>query len=136
MNFLTSKPESARAHLAARCATEWYDLTPELAREWFTADCLYENRIATPTRVTGPEAIYQTLDEYRGRCGRFEGTLLNIAETGDVVLLERDELTYLKSGVRCNVPVMDSFQFRGDQIFAWREYWDLATLTNYIDESF
>ncbi len=35
---------SPNARLAARCALEWYDLTAEDAQNWFTEDCVYENR--------------------------------------------------------------------------------------------
>jgi limonene-1,2-epoxide hydrolase len=65
-------------------------------------------------------------------CDRFEGTLLNIVEENDVVLLEREELTLLKDGSSVVVPVMDSFLMRDGKIAVWREYWDLAVLTNYL----
>jgi limonene-1,2-epoxide hydrolase len=132
VDFLTTEPQSERARLAALCATQWFIITPELAEEWFTPDCIYENRLAAHMQVQGPEKIYLELNNYRDVLDRFEGTLLNIAECGDAVLLEREELTFLKDGTSCMVPVMDSFQFRGNKIFAWREYWDLATLTNSI----
>ena len=135
MKFLTTSP-SPSARLAATCAVEWTVLTPELVRERFTEAAIYENRLSTPTIAKGPEKIYRVLDDDRTRTDRVEGTLLDIAESGDVVLLERDQMTYLKTGKSGMVPVMDSFQFRGNQISAWREYWDLATLTDHTDESF
>jgi len=136
MEFLRTRPQSERAEFAARCATAWFTLTPALMNQWFAADAVYENRLSNPMVATGPEEILRTLIEYGNRVERCEGTLLNVAESGDVVLLERDEMTYLKNGRSTLVPVMDSFQFRGGQIFAWREYWDLATLTDYIGDDF
>jgi len=124
---------SPNALLAARCALEWYDLTPEGAKEWFTEDCIYENRCNHGTLVHGPEEIYKLLQVYLKMCDRFEGILLNISESGDVVLLEREEVTYLKDGRSFSLPVMDSFTMRDGKISMFREYWDVALLTNHLD---
>ncbi len=127
-----SSPNALRA---ARCALEWYDLTAEVAKEWFTEDCIYENRCNNGTLVKGPEEIYKLLDLYRNMCDRFEGILLNISESNDVVLLEREEVTYLKDGRSFSLPVMDSFTMRDGKIAMFREYWDVALLTNHLDGS-
>jgi len=66
-------------------------------------------------------------------CDRFEGILLNIAESNNVVLLEREEVTYLKDGRSFSLPVMDSFTMRDGKIAMFREYWDVALLTNHLD---
>jgi len=121
---------SANKDLTTRCALEWYILTPEMAREWFTEDAIYENRCDKGPTVQGPDEIYAILDAYRDMCDHFEGKLLNIVEEGDIVLLEREELTFLKDGSSVLVPVMDSFLMRDGKIAEWREYWDLAILTN------
>jgi len=124
---------SPNALRAARCALEWYDLTPEAAEELFTEDCIYENRCNHGTLVRGPQEIYKLLDVYRNMCDRFEGILLNIAESNNVVLLEREEVTYLKDGRSFSLPVMDSFTMRDGKIAMFREYWDVALLTNHLD---
>ncbi len=118
----------ANKELVKRCALTWYILTPEMAKEWFTEDAVYENRCDKGPTVNGPDEIYAILDVYRGMCDRFEGKLLNIVEEGDVILLEREELTFLKNGETVNLPVMDSFLMKDGKISVWREYWDLATL--------
>jgi limonene-1,2-epoxide hydrolase len=123
------------ALLAARCALEWYELRAEDAADWFTEDCVYENRCDQGTLVTGPEEIYKLLDVYRSMCDRFEGVLLNILEADGVVLLEREEITYLKDGRSFVLPVMDSFTIREGKIASFREYWDLALLTQHLDGS-
>lgn len=123
---------SANKDLATRCALEWYILTPELAREWFTEDALYENRCDKGPTVQGPDEIYGILDAYRDMCDHFEGKLLNIVEEDSTILLEREELTFLKDGSSVLVPVMDSFVMRDGKIAVWREYWDLAILTNHL----
>jgi limonene-1,2-epoxide hydrolase len=118
--------------LAARCALEWYELTPERAEEMFTDDCVYENRCDQGTLVTGPAEIYEILDLYRSMCERFEGVLLNILEADNIVLLEREEITHLKDGQSFTLPVMDSFKIRDGKIASFREYWDLALLTEHL----
>ena len=123
---------SPGAMLAARCAVEWYELTPERAEEMFTDDCVYENRCDQGTLVHGPADIYELLDLYRSMCERFEGVLLNIVESGDIVLLEREEITHLKDGRSFTLPVMDSFKIRDGKIASFREYWDLALLTEHL----
>jgi limonene-1,2-epoxide hydrolase len=124
---------SADASLAARCALEWYDLTPETAAEMFSDDCIYENRCDQGTLVKGPAEIYRLLDVYRSMCDRFEGVLLNILEADGIVLLEREEITRLKDGRSFTLPVMDSFRIRDGKIASFREYWDLALLTQHLD---
>ncbi len=119
---------SANKELVKRCALTWYILTPEMAKEWFTEDAVYENRCDKGPTVKGPDEIYAILDVYRGMCERFEGKLINIVEEGDVILVEREELTFLKNGETVNLPVMDSFLMKDGKISEWREYWDLATL--------
>jgi limonene-1,2-epoxide hydrolase len=125
---------SANKDLATRCVLTWFELTPEMAREWFTEDAIYENKCDQGPTVVGPDEIYAILDAYRQMCERFEGTVVNIAEEGDVVMLEREELTFLKNGGVVNLPVMASFSMRDGKIAAWREYWDLAILTRHLLE--
>jgi limonene-1,2-epoxide hydrolase len=121
---------SANMELAQRCVLTWFTLTPEMAQEWFTEDAVFESRSDQGIAVKGPDEIYTLLDAYRNMCERFETRLLNIAENGDVVLLERDELTYLKNGGCVTVPVMTSILMRDGKVAVWREYWDLAILMN------
>jgi ketosteroid isomerase-like protein len=51
------------------------------------------------------------------------------------VLLEREEITHLKDGRAFCLPVMDSFEMRDGKIARFREYWDVALLTNHLDGS-
>jgi limonene-1,2-epoxide hydrolase len=125
---------SSKAELAERCVLKWFELTPDMAREWFSEDAVYENKCDQGPSVVGPDEIYAILDAYRQMCERFEGRVVNIAEDGDVVLLEREELTFLKNGGIVNLPVMASFVIRDGKIAVWREYWDLALLTKQLLE--
>jgi limonene-1,2-epoxide hydrolase len=123
---------SENKELAKRCALNWFELTPETARELFTEDAIFESVSDNGVRVKGPEEIYELLDVYRNMCDRFETRLLNAADDGDVVLLERDEITFLKNGKSVRVPVMSSIRIRDGKIALWRDYWDLAILMNHL----
>jgi limonene-1,2-epoxide hydrolase len=125
---------SDNKELAKRCALTWFELTPAMAREWFTEDAVYESRSDKGISVKGPEEIYSLLDLYRNQCDHFEYRLLNIAEDGDVVLLEREEITFLKNGRSVNVPVMSSILIHNGKIAIWRDYWDLAIIMNPLME--
>ncbi len=125
---------SANIELAKRCALTWFELTPEMARELFTEDAVFESRSDEGIAVKGPEEIYEILNVYRDMCDHFETRLLNVAENGDVVLLERDEITYLKNGKTVTVPVMSSIRIHDGKIALWRDYWDLAILMNHMLE--
>jgi limonene-1,2-epoxide hydrolase len=125
---------SANQELAKRCVLTWYTMTPDLAQQWFTEDAVYESRSDDGVAVRGPDEIYRLLDLYRKTCDHFENRLLNIAEAGDVVLLEREEITYLKNNSAVTVPVMTSVLIRDGQIALWRDYWDLAILMKHLME--
>ena len=118
--------------LAKRCVLTWFNLTPEMAHDWFTEDAVYESRSDQGVSVKGPDEIYTILDMYRNMVDHFETKLLNVAEDGNIVLLERDEKTYLKNGKSVTVPVMSSMLMRNGKIAIWRDYWDLAILMKHM----
>lgn len=103
-----------------------------MAREWFAGDAIYESRSDQGVSVKGPDEIYAILDMYRNMVDHFETKLLNVAEDDDIVLLERDEKTYLKNGKCVTVPVMSSILIRNGKIALWRDYWDLAILMKHM----
>ena len=70
---------SENKELAKRFVLNWFELTPETARELFTEDAIFESVSDKGVRVKGPEEIYELLDVYRNICDRFETRLLNAA---------------------------------------------------------
>jgi len=125
---------STNKELATRCVLSWFELTPEMAHDWFTEDAIYESRSDQGVSVKGPDEIYAILDMYRDMVDHFETKLLNVAEDDNIVLLERDEKTYLKNGKCVTVPVMSSMLIRNGKIAIWRDYWDLAILMKHMLE--
>ena len=63
--------------------------------------------------------------EQRGRYG--------YKDAQGTVLIEREEITYLKDGRSFSLPVMDSFETRDGKIVSFREYWDLSLLTQHLE---
>jgi limonene-1,2-epoxide hydrolase len=56
--------------------------------------------------------------------------VLNIAESGNVVLTERVDNFVLADGKTLSIPVMGSMEIENGKIKAWRDYFDLATFTS------
>ncbi len=57
--------------------------------------------------------------------------VIAIAENPDgVVLTERVDNFDMPGGKKVSLPVMGTFEFSGDKISAWRDYFDLATFAN------
>ncbi len=73
----------------------------------------------------GHEAIRATVAPFLGAATAVRWTITHIAETADgVVLTERlDE--FVLGEKTLSVPVMGAFEFEGDLISAWRDYFDL-----------
>jgi limonene-1,2-epoxide hydrolase len=49
---------------------------------------------------------------------------------GNVVMNERTDVLRRKDGVAVRLPVTGVFEVVDDRIAAWRDYFDLATITN------
>ena len=60
--------------------------------------------------------------------------VLSIAENGNKVLTERVDNFCLAGGKTISIPVMGTFEIVNGQITAWRDYFDLATLTTQMTQ--
>jgi len=66
----------------------------------------------------------------------FRANVLNIAAAGNVVLTERlDDLLRPDGSVILSCKVMGTFEVDGDQIVAWRDYYDTAALARQFAEA-
>ena len=90
--------------------------------ESFTDDAVYHNIPVAP--VTGKEAIRATIAGFTGGVDTIEFRVLNISADGNVVLTERVD-AFITSTVTIELPVMGTFEVRGDKIAAWRDYFDM-----------
>ena len=90
--------------------------------ESFTEDAVYHNIPVAP--VTGKDAIRATIAGFTGGVDTIEFRVLNISADGNVVLTERVD-AFITSTVTIELPVMGTFEVKGDKIAAWRDYFDM-----------
>ena len=90
--------------------------------ESFTDDAVYHNIPVAP--VTGKDAIRATIAGFTGGVDTIEFRVLNISADGNVVMTERVD-AFITPTVTIELPVMGTFEVKGDKIAAWRDYFDL-----------
>jgi limonene-1,2-epoxide hydrolase len=102
-------------------AWEARDLEGILSR--MTPDAVYLN--IGLSEAQGREAIRATVAPFLSTASEVAWTVTHIAETGDGVVLTEREDVFVMGDKRLSVPVMGVFEFQGDLISAWRDYFDL-----------
>jgi limonene-1,2-epoxide hydrolase len=90
--------------------------------DYFTDDAVYHNIPVDP--VVGKEQIRNTIAMFTTGVERIEFRVRNITGDGNVVLTERLDV-FVMPGKTIELPVMGTFEVRGDKIAAWRDYFDL-----------
>jgi limonene-1,2-epoxide hydrolase len=90
--------------------------------ESFTEDAVYHNIPIAP--VTGKQAIRDTIAGFSAGVDTIEFRVLNISADGNVVMTERVD-AFITPAVTIELPVMGTFEVKGDKIAAWRDYFDL-----------
>ncbi len=95
-------------------------------RPLLTDDVVYHNIPMEP--ATGLEATLGVLGTFYDMFEAMEFRIVHLAVDGSTVLTERvDVLT--SRGRQASLPVMGAFEVTGDQIAAWRDYFDMAQVT-------
>ena len=101
----------------------------ESLRPFFTDDVVYHNIPMDP--AVGIDA---TIDFINGFFGMFENVTfdtLHLAVRDNVVLTERVD-TFRLGSKMASLPVMGTFEIRDGKISAWRDYFDMAQITNML----
>ncbi len=110
-------------------ATAFEKHDAESLRPFFTDDVVYHNIPMDP--AVGIDA---TIDFISGFFGMFESVTfdtLHLAVRENVVLTERVDTFQLGKKV-ASLPVMGTFEIRDGKISAWRDYFDMAQITNML----
>ena len=108
--------------LVRRFCAAWADGDVEALIAFFTEDAVYHNIPISP--VTGKDAIRTTIEGFTAGVSKIEFRVDAIAADGNVVLTERVDVFTTPDKV-IELPVMGTFETRGDKIAAWRDYIDL-----------
>jgi limonene-1,2-epoxide hydrolase len=115
------------------------ELVTEFCKKWaspdldelagfFTEDAVYHNIPMEP--VQGRDAINEFI---AGFLAEFDGIDFHVhrqVSDGALVMNERTDVMRRKDGGQIPLPVMGVFEVVDGRIAAWRDYFDLATVTS------
>ncbi|MEO2169357.1 MAG: SgcJ/EcaC family oxidoreductase [bacterium] len=118
---------SANTKLIEDFCAAWSRLDAKELAAFFTEDGVYHNMPAGP--VAGREAIENFIAAFAGGWTQTDWDILNLAETGNVVIAERLDRTRVGDKA-INLPCTGVFEIQDGKIKVWRDYFDLATYTN------
>ena len=113
--------ESENVALVRRFIEACSRADPDEFAGYFTADAVWWN--APWKAIEGRDAIRETLRRGAERMRALPWEIRHIAARGNVVMTERVD-NFVVGHTRVSVPCMGIFELRGDQIAAWRDYWD------------
>ena len=115
---------SANIDLILDFCKAWSRLDASELAGYFSEDGIYHNMPAGP--VQGRAEIESFIRGFAGSWTQTEWDIVNIAETGYVVIAERLDRT--KAGDKAvDLPCTGVFEISDGKIVCWRDYFDLGT---------
>ncbi|HET6734260.1 SgcJ/EcaC family oxidoreductase [Mycobacterium sp.] len=114
--------------LVTEFCKKWATPDPDELAGYFTDDAVYHNIPMEP--VKGREAIKEFI---AGFLAGFEGIDFQVhrqVSDGTLVMNERTDVMRRKDGDEFPLPVMGVFEVVDGKIAAWRDYFDMATITS------
>ena len=106
----------------------WASPDPDQLAGYFTEDAVYHNIPMEP--VTGREAIKQFIAGFTAAFDGIDFQIHRQITDGSLVMNERTDVMHRKDGGEIPLPVMGVFEVVDGQIAAWRDYFDMATVTS------
>jgi limonene-1,2-epoxide hydrolase len=106
----------------------WTSPDPGELAAFFTEDAVYQN-IPLPA-VHGRAAIEDYIRDFLGNLEGIEFRVHRQVSMGDLVMNERTDVMRRAGGADIELPVMGVFEIADGRITAWRDYFDMATITN------
>ena len=110
----------------------WSSLDAQKLASYFTEDGTYFNIPAQP--VTGREAIAQFIAAFSANWTQTDWEILNISQSGNVVFCERVDRTQTTNG-NVDLPCVGVFEMQDGKIHMWRDYFDMGTFVNAMQDS-
>jgi limonene-1,2-epoxide hydrolase len=98
----------------------------EALRPFFADDVVYHNIPMDP--AVGIDATIAFIEGFFGMSDGMVIETTHLAVRDKVVLTERID-TFTLGQIEAALPVMGTFELRGDKICAWRDYFDLGQIT-------
>lgn len=120
---MTTDPETVVTEFCAL----WSNPDPDEILSHFTDDGVYHNIPMPPAegRAAIKEFLGAMLDGFDG----IDFMVHRQFSQGNVVMNERTDVMRRTDGRRIELPVMGVFEVRDGQIAAWRDYFDMGTVT-------
>ncbi len=95
--------------------------------KYIAENCAYENMPEAMPKVQGPAGVRAVLEPFFAPTIDNEFIFLNVAVSGDIVIVERLDRHLLETGW-VELPVTGVFEIRDGRITLWRDYFDAATI--------
>jgi limonene-1,2-epoxide hydrolase len=113
--------------LVAEFCKQWSAPDPVQMTEYFTEDAVYHNIPMEPVR--GRAAIREFIEGFLAGFDGIDFTVHRQVSEGNLVFNERTDTMRRKDGTAIPLPVTGVFEIRNDRIAAWRDYFDMGTIT-------
>ncbi len=110
----------------------WNRMDMDAVIDALTDDIVYDN--IPMERLEGKAVVEPALRHGMELTG-VDWEVLSIAENGNKVLTERIDNFLLPGDYKLVMPVMGTFEIENGKIRAWRDYFDLATLTSQMEKA-
>ena len=120
---MTTEP----AELVTEFCALWAEPDLETILSYFTEDAVYHNIPMAPAE--GLAAIRELLPMMLDGMEGIDFIVHRQVANGNLVMNERTDVMRRTNGGRVELPVMGTFEVRDGRIAAWRDYFDLATVT-------
>ena len=115
------------ADVVTEFCRKWATPDPAELAAYFTEDAVYHNIPMEPVR--GRDAIKEFIAGFTAGFAGIEFQVQSQVTDGNVVMNERIDVMRRKDGDDIPLPVMGVFEVVDGKIAAWRDYFDLATVT-------
>ena len=115
------------AELVTEFCALWANPDLETILSYFTEDAVYHNIPMAPAE--GLPAIRDLLPMMLDGMEGIDFVIHRQVADGNLVMNERTDVMRRTNGGRVELPVMGTFEVRDGRIAAWRDYFDLATVT-------
>jgi limonene-1,2-epoxide hydrolase len=114
--------------LVTEFCKKWLSADPDELASYFTEDAVYHNIPMEP--VHGRQAIKEFIAGFTAGFDGIDFRVHRQISDGNVVMNERTDVMRRKDGGQIPLPVTGVFEVVDGRIGAWRDYFDLATVTS------
>jgi limonene-1,2-epoxide hydrolase len=114
--------------LVTEFCKKWATADAEELAGYFTEDGIYHN--IPMDAVKGRKAIQEFIAGFTAGFDGIDFQVHRQVSDGDLVMNERTDVMRRKGGEPIRLPVAGVFEIENGQIKAWRDYFDMATITS------